>query len=224
MPTALKDDKYLKVSTTKIYFIHSDKAAQSQIRIGYLALPYDSREAFYKAGLMNFMFGGTFNSHLNMNLRENKGWTYGVRSSFSGTKYRGPFVISGGFKKDATDSTLDEIFKELGNYTNSLLTPEEVNLRKSSINQSEALKNETLAQKANILYAKQRYQLEPDYKMMQMQILMGFCNCQILVFAKNLDIGHMVIVVVGDRKTVKSKLDRWGYEIVEMDAEGNILK
>ncbi len=120
---------------------------------------------------------------------------------------------------------MDEIFKELGNYTNSLLTPEEVEFTKSSINQSEALKNETLAQKANILYAKQRYQLEPDYKMMQMQILMGINAQEILVLAKkNLDIGRMVIVVVGDRKTVKSKLDRWGYEIVEMDAEGNILK
>ena len=100
-----------------------------------------------------------------MNLRESKGWTYGVRSSFSGTKYRGPFVISGGFRKDATDSTLAEILKEMENYRTNLPTLEEVQFTKNSLNSSEALKYETLAQKANILFMKQRYQLEPEYKM-----------------------------------------------------------
>jgi zinc protease len=225
MPEVLKQDKFVRVSTTTIYFIHSDKAAQSQIRMGYLALPYDSKEDYYKAGLMNFMFGGTFNSHLNMNLRENKGWTYGVRSSFSGTKYRGPFVISGGFKKEATDSTLNEIFKEIENYHNNLLSDEEIQFTKNSINQSEALKYETLSQKASVLFAKQRYELEPEYKMMQMQILMNLNAQEVRSLARQLlPMGRMSIIVVGDKKLVKDKLNAWGYPVVELDASGMPLK
>lgn len=225
LPEILKNDKYVKVSTTKIYFIHSEKAAQSQIRIGYLALPFDAKDNFYKAGLMNFMFGGTFNSHLNMNLRESKGWTYGVRSSFSGTKYRGPFVITGGFRKDATDSTISEILKEMESYHTKLLTQEEVQFTKNSLNSSEALKYETLAQKANVLFMKQRYQLEPEYKMIQLQILMSLNPAEIKNQARrNLDINRMAIIVVGDRATVKDKLNGWGYEVIELDNEGNEIK
>jgi zinc protease len=225
MPSELKQDKFVKVSNTTIYFIHSDKAAQSQIRIGYLALPFDAREDFYKAGLMNFMFGGTFNSHLNMNLRENKGWTYGVRSSFSGTKYRGPFVISGGFKKNATDSTIIEILKEINNYRTNLLTNEEIQFTKNSINQSEALRYETLNQKASLLFTKQRYDLEPEYKMMQLQILMTLSANDVRAMAtKYLQLNRMIMVVVGDRKTVKDKLGIWGYPVIELDASGNEIK
>ncbi len=225
LPEILKQDKFVKVSTTTIYFVHSDKSAQSQIRIGYLALPYDYRENFYKAGLMNFMLGGTFNSHLNMNLRENKGWTYGVRSSFSGTKYRGPFVISGGFKKEATDSTIYEIIKEINSFQTNLLKEEEVQFIKNSINQGEALRYETLNQKAGILFAKQRYDLEPEYKMMQMQILMGLTASDVKLLARQyLPLNRMIIVVVGDRRTVKGKLGQWGYPVVELDAVGNEVK
>ena len=186
---------------------------------------FDAEGDFYKAGLMNFMLGGTFNSHLNMNLRENKGWTYGVRSGFSGTKYRGPFSISGGFKKEATDSTLTEIFKELNNYQSNLLTEEEVQFTKNSINQSEALRYETLSQKAGILFAKQRYELDPEYKMNQLQILMSLDAKKINTIAHQLlELNQMIVVVVGDRKTVKEKLGAWGYPVIELDSEGNPVK
>ncbi len=225
LPSSLKNEKRVKTMATTIYFIHSDKAAQSQIRLGYMALPFDAEGDFYKAGLMNFMLGGTFNSHLNMNLRENKGWTYGVRSGFSGTKYRGPFSISGGFKKEATDSTLTEIFKELNNYQSNLLTEEEVQFTKNSINQSEALRYETLSQKAGILFAKQRYELDPEYKMNQLQILMSLDAKKINTIAHQLlELNQMIVVVVGDRKTVKEKLGAWGYPVIELDSEGNPVK
>jgi zinc protease len=225
LPGSAKNDNYIKISTTKIYFVHSDKAAQSQIRMGYLALPYDAHDIFYKATIMNYMLGGNFSSHLNLNLRENKGWTYGVRSSFSGTKYRGPFMISGGFKKEATDSTVGEIMKEITNYCNNLLTPGEVEFTRNAINQGEALKYETLGQKAGNLFMKQRYMLEPDYKMIQLQILQTISAAEIKGLAKtHLDINRMIIVVVGDRSSVKDKLSQWGYEVVELDTEGNEVK
>ena len=72
---------------------------------------------------------------------------------------------------------------------------------------------------------KQRYQLEPEYKMIQLQILMSLNPAEIKSQARrNLDINRMAIVVVGDRATVKDKLNSWGYEVIELDNEGNEIK
>ncbi|RZL31377.1 MAG: insulinase family protein, partial [Pedobacter sp.] len=96
-----------KIDKTRIYLIDKDKAAQSEIRIGYLTdLPYDATGEYYKAGLANYILGGAFNSRINMNLREDKGWTYGARSSFGSTKTPGPFTASAGVKAAATDSSV----------------------------------------------------------------------------------------------------------------------
>ena len=69
-------------------------------------LKYDATGEFYKARLMNYALGGGFNSRLNLNLREDKGWTYGARSGFTGDKYSGDFAFSSGIKGNATDSAL----------------------------------------------------------------------------------------------------------------------
>ena len=72
------------IDKTKIYLVDVPKAAQSEFRVGYVTgLKYDATGEYYKAGLMNYALGGTFNSRLNMNLREDKGWTYGARSGLA---------------------------------------------------------------------------------------------------------------------------------------------
>ena len=87
------------VEKTKIYLVDVKNAAQSEFRVGYLTgLKYDATGEYYKAVLTNFALGGGFNGRLNLNLREDKGWTYGARSSFSGDKYTGEFAFSSGIK------------------------------------------------------------------------------------------------------------------------------
>src|SRR5690606_563250 len=84
-----------EIDKTKIYLVDVPKAAQTEFRVGYLTdLKYDATGDYYKAGLMNYNLGGAFNSRLNINLREDKGWTYGARSGFSGNKHTGQFVFS----------------------------------------------------------------------------------------------------------------------------------
>jgi zinc protease len=224
-PDLVKIRKVVKPSNVTIYFVHSDKAAQSQIRVGYLALPFDATGHYYEAGLMNYMLGGTFNSHLNMNLRENKGWTYGVRSSFNGTRNPGPFIISGGFLKEATDSTIREIMNELTAFRTNLLTDEEVQFTKNAIQQSEALRYETLNQKMGMLYTKLNYNLDMEYKNIQLHMLLNMDAVKIRAIAqKYLELNKMSIVVVGDRKLVREKLGHLGYPVIDLDSEGNIIK
>ena len=98
------------IGKTKIFLVDVPKAAQTEFRVGYnTGLKYDATGDYYRAGLMNYTLGGGFNSRLNINLREDKGWTYGARSAFNADKYTGDFVFSSGIRADATDSALTEI-------------------------------------------------------------------------------------------------------------------
>jgi len=79
------DNSSPAIAKTKIYLVKKEKAPQSEIRVSYMAIPYDPTGDYYKAQIMNYTLGGAFNSRINMNLREAKGWTYGARTGFNGS-------------------------------------------------------------------------------------------------------------------------------------------
>ena len=206
---------------TKIYFIDKKGAAQSEIRMGYLALPYDALGEIYKAGIMNFCFAGAFNSHINYLLREIKGWTYGTRGGFSGTKYVGPYTISGGFKANTTDSTLVELLKELKKYYADGITDEELVFTKNAMLQGDALKYESPSQKLIFIKRVLDYNLPRDYVAKQTQILNDMTKTDINQLAKKyLPYEKMAIIVVGDKATNFDKVKALGYEVVELDTNG----
>jgi len=211
-----------KIDKTRIYLIDKDKAAQSEIRIGYLTdLPYDATGEYYKTTLANYMLGGAFSSRINLNLREDKGWTYGARSGFGSTKTPGPFTASAGVKAAATDSSVVEFIKEMKNYSQSGITDQELTFVKSSLGQTDALRYETSFQKAIFLSRIIDYDLPKNYVEQQAQILRTITKAQIdAVAKKRLPIDKMVIAVVGDKALVKPGLSKLGYEVVELDKEG----
>jgi zinc protease len=206
---------------TKIFLVDKEKAPQSEIRMGYIALPYDVTGEYYKANLMNFALGSAFNSRINLNLREDKGWTYGSRSGFRGSDVAGPFVSQAGVKGTATDSSLFEMIKEINKYRAEGITEEELEFTKKSIGQSEALEYETLEQKAGFLNQIQKYNLPSNYVEQQQAILNALTKEQVKALAnKHLPVENMVILVVGDKAKIKKPLQRLGYEIVELDTKG----
>ena len=160
-----------KIDKTKIYFVDKKNAAQSEIRIGYIALPFEALGDFYKSSIMNFSFAGAFNSRINFLLREVKGWTYGTRGGFSGTQFAGPYTISGGFKANTTDSTLVEIFKELKKYSEAGILEEELSFTKNAMAQSDALKYESSMQKLYFIKRVLDYNLSKDYVSKQTDLL-----------------------------------------------------
>jgi zinc protease len=211
------------VEKTKIYLVNIPKAAQTEFRVGSVTgLKYDAIGDFYKAVLTNYALGGAFNSRVNLNLREDKGWTYGARSSFSGNKYTGAFTFSSSIKASATDSALYEVMNELKNYAAQGTTNEEVAFMKSSIGQSDARSYETGVQKAAFISRIQQYGLPSDYVSKQTAILNAIGKKDIDGIAKKyLDVNKMNIVLVGDKQTILPGLKRLGYEIIELDADGN---
>jgi len=204
---------------TRIYFVNKDGAAQSEIRVGYLALPYDATGEYYRAYLANYLLGGAFNSRINLNLRENKGYTYGAFSGYRGTSYVGPFTAQAGVRADATAPSVKEFMNEITNYSNGI-SDDELRFVQTSIGQSDALKYETGQQKAGFLSRIVEYNLPITFVDEQSQILKKLTKEDVQASAKKyLPADKMYVVVVGDRKQLPA-VQALGYEVVELDMDG----
>ena len=208
---------------TTIYLVDVPKAAQTEFRVGkVVSMPYDLVGEYYKCDLMNYVLGANFNSRLNLNLREDKGWTYGARASFSGNKYSVEYTFSSGIRADATDSALTEVMKEINNYAAEGITSDEINFMKSAIGQRDALQYETPGQKSGFVARLLEYNLEGDYVATQNRILTMMSKAEIDQLAKKwLQTDKMNILLVGDKAKILPGLQKFGYEIIELDNDGN---
>jgi len=213
------------VEKTKIYVVNIPNAAQTEFRVGYVTnLKYDATGDYYKANLSNYNLGGGFNSRLNIKLREDKGWTYGARSGFAGNKYTGTFAFSSGIRANATDSALAALLADLKEYNSKGPDDTEVAFMKSSIGQSDARNYETGGQKAAFLSRMLIYNLPANFVDQQTKILNNISPKEIGSLAKKYyDINKMNILLVGDKNQFMPALKDFGYEIVELDANGNKL-
>ena len=212
------------IEKTKIYFVDKKNAAQSEIRVGYIAMPYDAHGDFYKSNIMNFSFSGAFNSRINYLLREIKGWSYGVRGGFSGTQYPGIFSISGAYKANTTDSTVVEIFKEFKEFVNNGIKDDEITFTKNAIAQADGLKYESPFQKLNFIKRVLDYNLSKDYVAKQTEILNAISKNDINELAKKyLPYNNMVIVIVGDKATNLEKVKKLGFDVLEIDSNGKTI-
>ena len=207
---------------SKIFLVDVPKAAQTEFRVGYsTGLKYDATGEYFKAGLMNFALGGGFNGRLNINLREDKGWTYGARSSFGGDEFSGNFEFSSGIKADATDSALTEVVKELKDYSTTGITDDELKFMKSAIGQRDALRYETGLQKAGFIRNILDYNLPTDYTNQQAKIIQAMTKKDIDALAKKwIQPDKLNMLLVGDKAKILPGLQKLGYKIIELDADG----
>lgn len=213
------------VNETTLYLVDKPGAAQSEIRIGYITdMTYDATGEYWERSLMNYILGGAFNSRINLNLREDKGYTYGARSGFSGSKLPGPFTASASVRTDTTADSIVQFMNEISNYRENGITPEELQFTKDAIGQSEARDYETPGQKAGLLDQIITYDLESDFVRQQQAVISAMTEERILELAQeHLPIEQMKILVVGDKEVIAESLAELGYPIVELDEEGNPL-
>lgn len=112
LPVPAATGKAVSNEQVKVYLVDKPGAAQSVIYVG--APGADRLSPDYPALMvMNTILGGSFSSRLNSNLRETKGYTYGISSGFRWSPIPGPFAISSSVRTNVTDSSLVEIFKEI---------------------------------------------------------------------------------------------------------------
>jgi zinc protease len=194
---------------SQIYFVDLPGAKQSVIAIGTPSIPRSNPD-FFAATVANYKLGGSFNGVFNLILREEKGFTYGARSSFYGAKNYGAFTAS---SRVRTNSTLESvtIFKtEMEKYRKSI--PQEyVDFTKSSLLKGNALKYETLNSLLGMLNTMTSYNLPADYIKQEESYVRGLTvEKQLELANKYIDPSKMYYVVVGDARTQLKELEKVG--------------
>ena len=205
-----------KVAANKIYFVDLPNASQSVIKYSRRAMTYDATGEYFKATLMNYPLGSAFNSRINLNLREDKGYTYGASSYFSAGKTLGRFSAGASVKKEHIYDAMLEIEKELAHYQQKGLTTDEVDFMRQAISQNEALSYETPAQKSGFLRQLLQFDLAENYGELQSDIIKNITIEQLNEIAAKELSKSMQWIVVGDGQVIKSQLEKMKLEIVEL--------
>ncbi len=204
-----------------IYLVNKDDAAQSSLHIGHPSIRYDAMGDFYRAQLMNFNLGGTFDSRINLNLREDKGYTYGVRSGFYAGPETGSFRVSTEVNKDSTAASINEILGELERYSSAGMTEKELKYLQNAIGQRDALRYETPGAKLGLLGAIIVYDLPLDYRRQQIGILRESSQERLNALAADLiQPADVAIVVVGDSDELRAELEATGIPVRQLDSDG----
>jgi len=194
-----------------VYFYDVPDAKQSVLRVGYPALAQTDKD-FYPATVMNYILGGGgFASRLTQELRETKGYTYGINSAFAGTKNPGPFTIASGVRSNVTLEAAQLIKSILQDYPKTF-TAKDLETTQGFLIKSNARAFETAQAKLNMLDNIGRYGWKYDYVKDREQIVKGMTVKQISDLAnKYLDPNKMIWLIVGDAKTQLPRLKELGF-------------
>ena len=196
---------------SKIYFYDVPGAKQSEIRFGYPALAATDAD-YYPATVLNYRLGGGgFASQLTQQLREGKGYTYGIRSGFSGTTIKGPFTIGSGVRTNVTYESASLIKDIVENYGKNY-TEKDLEITKGFMIKSNARAFETLGSKLGMLSNISNYNLPDDYVKQRETIVKSMTIEDIKQLAKKyLNVDKMNYLVIGDAKTQMEKLEALGF-------------
>jgi zinc protease len=194
-----------------VYFYDVPDAKQSVIRFGYPALAATDQE-YYPAILMNYILGGGgFASRLTQQLREEKGYTYGIFSGFSGSRSKGPFTIGSSVRSNVTLESAQLVKSILQDYP-ATFTDADLQTTKSSLVKSNARAFETADAKLGMLNNISKYGWKYDYIKDREKIVNTMTLEQVKALSsKYLDTQHMVWLVVGDAKTQLPRLKDLGF-------------
>jgi zinc protease len=207
---------------TTIYLVDKPGAPQSVFAIG---LPGPKRDTpdYYAIEVMNTILGGLFQSRLNHDIREVKGYSYGVRSSFAFGKGPGPFYAGGSIVTEKTDSALIAFMAHLKGVQGSVpFTDDEIAQAKASLVESLPQAFSSVNATAGAIGAIYLEGLPQDfYQTMAQKVDAVTRDDLVRVAKKYIDLGHLDIVIVGDRASIEGPLEATAIApIVHLDVEG----
>lgn len=207
-----------------VYIMDKPGSPQSVVIAGHVA-PQRNYEKFIELDAMNYILGGTFTSRINMNLREDKGWSYGSSSMFFTTKGQMPFLVFAFVQGDKTKEAIQEIYREIAEFTTTKpATDEEIG--KCILNKTLELPGswETNDAVTNSISEIVNYDLKDNYFDTYVKRIKSINSSEISEVAKEvLFPDKLVWVVVGDKAAIYNPLKELGYEIKVIDTDGKII-
>jgi len=205
---------------SSLYFVDIPNAKQSVINIGYLGMKRTDPD-YFPATVMNYKLGGSFSGNVNLILREEKGYTYGARTRFSGSKITGTFTASSSVRTNTTFESV-KIFKdEIEKYQNGI-SQDDLDFTKNALIKSNARRFETQFSLLGMLQNISNYGLPKDYIAGEENIVRNMTLEQHKALAnKLLDETKMGYLVIGDAATQFDKFKNAGFdEVVLLDKDG----
>jgi zinc protease len=200
-----------------IYIVDKPHAPQTSLAIGTVGVARSTPD-FVPLQVMNSVFGGQFSSRLNMNLREEHGYTYGAHSSFGFRRGAGPFSAWGGIRTNVTAPAVTELFREVRRIRETAPTEDELRRAKDSWSLSLAGDFETTSDIATTEGNLFLYQLPFSYYATLADKIEAVTATRVQEVANRyLNPDKMVVVAVGDRAQIEPelrKLDLGNVEIV----------
>lgn len=200
----------------RVVVVDRPGAVQSEIRIGQVGVPR-STPHYFPLQVFNTILGGAFTSRLMLNLRERKGFTYGIRSRFGFRTQAGPFLISTAVATEVTAPAVTEAMAELLNLVEEGPTPGEVSQSRDFIAGVFPLRLETTGQVAARIGELLVYGLPADFFSTYRDEIRAVTPSRCLEAGQAvLNPEEMVILVVGDGEAVRGPLEEVGLGTVEV--------
>jgi len=215
--------KLPELQTAKIYLVDKPGSAQSVVNIGLPGPPRNTPD-YFALQVLNQILGGQFQSRLNANIREQKGYSYGVNSGFNYGKGPGAFRAGGSIFVDKTDAALIEFFKEFNGIVGEKpITDEEITTAKESLIQALPARFTSVTSIGGSITSLTVQGLPDDYYQTYAKNVSAVTKEDLLRVAKQyIDLKHLAIVIVGDRAVVEAKLKATGIApITYIDIDGN---
>jgi len=211
------------ITGTTVYLVDKPGAAQSVIMVGTLGLRRSAGD--YRAfEIMNNAFGGKFSSRINLNLREDKGYSYGARSVFLATRGVGPFVVLAPVQTQSTKESIVEILNEY----RAIVGPRPVSAQEVAEAQGNIIKGyprqfQSVGGVAGQLAEIVQYGLPLDEWARSMQELATITPDQATKAARDhFDPDALIIVVVGDKAVVEPGIRELGLgDVQELATSSN---
>ncbi|MCE9593154.1 MAG: insulinase family protein [Planctomycetes bacterium] len=203
------------------FLIDKPGAAQSELRLGHLAVAANDPD-FYPLQVLNYVLGGAFTSRLNQNLREHKGFTYGVQSAFEGDRRPGAFTIATAVHTEVTAPALVECLREIDAIREGV-RDDELALAKQAHSQSLLRQFESLAARVGLGDNVSRYGWAPDYPLARLAWLDRATTAELGELARRrIDPDRLAVLVVGDATRIADGLAPLG-DFTRLDVDGRAL-
>jgi zinc protease len=194
----------------KGYVVDRPGSVQTTIALGNIAI--DRRSSDYlPMVVLNYILGGGPAARLFLNLREEKGYTYGVYSDFTALQYPGPWSVGGNMRTEVTADALGEFFYEIRRIREQKVGEAELAAARRAISASFALSLEQPSRVLNFAVTREIYGLPEDYwETYPAQIMLVSADDVQRVARKYLDPEKMQIVAVGDGNKIRAALEKYG--------------
>jgi zinc protease len=209
--------------TGRLVIVDAPGAPQTQLRVA-LPGPMRSTPEYESLLVMNDILGGAFSSRLNLNLREKHGYTYGAYMAVRALAHDGWLVAGTGALRQATAPAVREMVREIGQMGDQPIRPEEIMLVKSTLVRALPSWFETTSSTVGMLSDIPAYNLGLNYYQEYVKKVEAVTEQDIRSVAKKYLLPEkMLIVAVGDRKTIEGGLRALKLGEVEIrDADGNL--